>query len=233
MDVIVGRGRDFATQKTEITEGTVSRKHCTLTDNGDGTFTLKDESSLGTFVDDVQVIKRIVTPDTILRLGPTYTVKVADLFPLYTPKEKDEERKLIGENPEPCDGYSVKGLEDVWNHYHETKLELQRRQHRMGLLIRIPMLFTAMSGILTAILPNEYRIYTCILTGISALLMIYGFFQQKDFVLAIEMDKLERWLQDNYVCPNPNCRCFLGNQPYHLLRMNKKCRYCGSKLNDK
>ena len=63
MTIIVGRGRSKATQRIEITDPTVSREHCWLTDNGDGTWTLQNKSAQGTFVDGKQVLKTKVTKD--------------------------------------------------------------------------------------------------------------------------------------------------------------------------
>ena len=34
----------------------------------------------------------------------------------------------------------------------------------------------------------------------------------------------------HYVCPNPECRHFLGYQPYKLILQHKKCPWCKSKF---
>lgn len=237
MTIIVGRGRSKATQRIDIDDRTVSREHCWLTDNGDGTYTLENKSLRGTFIDGRQVLKTKVTPNTYIKLSETTTVKVADLLPL-APPPPGQAQPIHGQRPQqaappkPQPEFSTKNLESVWKRYHDGKLELQRKQHSMGLLVRVPMLFTAMTGVLSAVLPQEFRAFTIVLTVVSSLIMIYGFFQQKGFVFAEEMDKLDRWFQDNYVCPNPECRHFLGNQPYNILRQDKVCRYCKCKLKD-
>lgn len=238
MTIIVGRGRSKATQRIEISDPTVSREHCWLTDNGDGTYTLQNKSPQGTFVDGRQVLKTRVTRDTYIKLSETTTVKVADLLPQQQaasqqPAEGQSSASQQAPNTQkPVPEYSIKGLELVWKDYEEAKRELTHRQHNMGLLVRIPMLFTALTGVLSAVLPVEFRTFTLILTVISAFIMIYGFIQQKSFVMADEMDKLNKNMMDKYVCPNPSCRHFVGLQDYRILRQDKKCRYCGCKLTE-
>ena len=45
--------------------------------------------------------------------------------------------------------------------------------------------------------------------------------------------KAQNELIDNYICPNPKCKHFLGQQPYKVLRQNKNCPYCKAKWNEK
>ena len=40
--------------------------------------------------------------------------------------------------------------------------------------------------------------------------------------------KLDEWFQDEYVCPNPQCHHFLGNQRYDLILRNGCCPWCKS-----
>ena len=87
MTIIVGRGRSKATQRIEITDPTVSREHCWLTDNGDGTYTLQNKSLQGTFVNGRQLVKTIVEADDKITLSASTTVKVADLLPLKQPTQ--------------------------------------------------------------------------------------------------------------------------------------------------
>ena len=158
MTIIVGRGRSVATQRIEITDPTVSREHCWLTDNGDGTYTLLNKSQQGTFVDGVQVVKTKVTSNTYIKLSDATTIKVADLLPLNV------------EQPNTTPEFSIKELQMIWKKYEDAKRELGHKQHNMGLLVRIPFFFTALSGILSTFLPTEYRIYTIVLTVVSALI---------------------------------------------------------------
>lgn len=244
MTIIVGRGRTKATQRIEINDMTVSREHCWLTDNGDGTYTLQNKSPQGTFVDGRQVVKTKVTPETYVKLSETTTVKVADLLPLKADMAKPQPapgasagvnapKSVPSPSQQQVPEFSVRGLETVWKQYEDKKRELAHKQHSMGVLVRMPMLFTAATGILSAVLPPEFRPFTIVLTLLSALVMVYGFMKQKSFVYQDEMDNLNKWMMDNYVCPNPKCRHFIGLKDYRVLRTDKKCGFCGCKLTDK
>ena len=81
-----------------ITDTSVSRKHCKLTSNPDGTFTLEDlGSSSGTFVNGQQIIKTNVTKNDTIQLGLNLKLKVADLVA----ENKPETPKV---NPSPVGG---------------------------------------------------------------------------------------------------------------------------------
>ena len=94
MEIIIGRK---GTQRTPITDTTVSREHCKLTINADGTYTLENLSINGTFVNGNSIIRTVVTPDTILRLGANFSIAVRDLLPLQAANIKP--RQAQQQNP--------------------------------------------------------------------------------------------------------------------------------------
>ena len=94
MEIIIGRK---GTQRTPITDTTVSREHCKLTINADGTYTLENLSINGTFVNGNSIIRTVVTPDTILRLGANFSIAVRDLLPLQSANIKP--RQAQQQNP--------------------------------------------------------------------------------------------------------------------------------------
>lgn len=162
MTIIVGRGRSKATQRIEITDPTVSREHCWLTDNGDGTYTLLNKSQQGTVVNGNRVMKTIVTPNTYITLSGTTTLKVADLLPLAAPSPAPRQapsfapRQAPSSPPRPVQKpstptYSIAHLEAVWDDYHETLLDIQRRQRTTTLLRSASPMFTLGSGALAAL----------------------------------------------------------------------------------
>lgn len=241
--IIVGRGRDKATQRIEITDPSVSREHCILTDNGDGTYTLEHKGQLPTYVDGVQILKTQVTRDSVITIGKSTKVKVADLLPLPLQgdggvQDSHSGEKTVKPQPQPQPNpypqyeheYSIAHLEEVWKTYHQGTLDIQNRQHSMGLLIRIPTIFTIGGGVLTAVVGPEFRVVTIIMSIIGLILMVYGIIQSKNFKPAEVRDKLDQEFQDTYVCPK--CHHFMGNMPYKLLRQDKNCRFCKCKLHD-
>lgn len=223
MTIIVGRGRSKATQRIEITDPTVSREHCRLTDNGDGTYMLENVSQQGTFVDGKEVIRTSVTPETKIKMG-NLTVKVADLLPLQ---------------PEAPKEYSLQPLKAVWDTYHNTLLDIQKRQRTINQLRSASPMFTLGSGAIASLAKaldwSEVIFFVTILLTIVGLgLMAYCFVKGlKDKSIEEREEATERFTRD-YVCPNPDCRHFMGNQSYDLLvRQNKSCPYCKCKFTEK
>jgi len=223
MEVIVGKQGN---QRIPITDEFVSRKHCKITSNGDGTYTLENMSQNGTFVDGRKILKTKVSADTIIQLGPNYSAKISELLPVTSSTVNIKQQNTQKE-------FSIKSLEFIWNDYHDSLLELQSKQHKLGLLIRIPMLFSVIGGVLTALISDEYRFVTLGISILAGIIMIYGFVKSKNFVYAKEKDKLDLDFQDKYICPNPECNHFLGNKPYKILSQDKCCGYCKCKYNSK
>lgn len=94
MEIIVGKKGN---QKIAITDSRVSRNHCKLTEQADGSFILEDlNSTNGTFVNGSSVIKNKVNRDTIIQLGPELKIKVADLV---GPPKEPECGNFLGDIP--------------------------------------------------------------------------------------------------------------------------------------
>lgn len=223
MEIIVGKQGN---QRIPITDQYVSRKHCKITSNGDGSYTIENLSQNGTFVNGRKILKTKVHADTEIQLGPNFTVKVSELLPITNSIASNKQSA-------PQKEYSIKPLEAIWNEYHDSLLDLQAKQHRLGLLIRIPMLFTVIGGVLTALISDDYRFVTLGISILAGIIMIYGFIKSKNFVFAKEKDRLDIEFQDKYICPNPECNHFLGNKPYKILSQDKCCGYCRCKYNSK
>lgn len=239
MTIIVGRGRSKATQRIEITDPTVSREHCWLTDNGDGTWTLQNKSQQGTFVDGKQILKTKVTADTLIKLSDTTTVKVADLLPIQqkivTPPPPPV--PSAGNKPKEAPTYSIRHLEKVWNDYHDKQLEIKNRQRSIGLLRSASPMFTIGSGAIATMAKtmgwgDGIFGVTIVLTIFGLVLMVYSFIKGVKDKSIEEQEKATEDFQHHYVCPNPECRHFMGNQAYSIIRQNKTCIYCKCKFTE-
>lgn len=242
MTIIVGRGRSKATQRIEITDPTVSREHCWLTDNGDGTFTLQNKSPQGTFVDGRQVVKTRVTPNTYVQLSQSTIVKVADLLPQKPgpkPQSQPQSQPARGgsgqQPPAPAPEFSIKHLRGVWDEYHNTQLEIQKQQRSNNLMRSASPMFTLGSGAIATIAKtlgwgDAIFGITVVLTVIGLVLMIFSFYKgvKDDSIEAKE--RATEDFQFKYICPNPKCHHFMGNQSYHILRQNKNCPWCKCKF---
>lgn len=245
MTIIVGRGRSKATQRIEITDPTVSREHCWLTDNGDGTYTLLNKSQQGTVVNGNRVMKTIVTPNTYITLSGTTTLKVADLLPLAAPSPAPWQAPSFAPRQAPLSPprpvqkpstptYSIAHLEAVWDDYHETLLDIQRRQRTTTLLRSASPMFTMGSGVIAGIANSKNYDgvfwFTATLAVIGLILMFYSFFKGLSDNSIDEKEEATELFNSYYVCPNPKCHHFMGNQAYQIVSQHKNCPWCKCKF---
>lgn len=230
MTIIVGRGRSKATQRIEINDTTVSREHCWLTDNGDGTYTLQNKSLQGTFVDGRQVLKTIVTSDTYIKLSETTTLKVADLLPL------EQAGSSSGANVPPKDPkepqtFSLRPLEVIWNSYDQKRLEIQEESVKRANQQRVQGIISMM-GMALGLLPISV-IFRAICVLAALLLGIYFFMQgQSTSSVQRQLHDLDEEYATKYKCPNPACGRPLGNMAYRNVRFQKQCPACNCRYSD-
>lgn len=224
MEIIVGKKGD---QKVSITDQRVSKKHCKLTEQADGTFILEDLGSLnGTFVNGVSVIKTHVTRDTIIQLGPELKLKVADLVgkPQVVPHAGGHQGPQTPLEPPT---YSISRLQQVWDEYQNTLDEIRDKQKSINTWRMATPIFTMLSGVLTAVTGGSS--FGWILLTIGLCITIYAFIRtNKDDSDERRKEALEKF-QSNYYCPNPECGKALGPSPKILLQ-NKTCPYCHCKF---
>lgn len=224
MEIIIGKQ---GTQKMTIAEPTVSRKHCKVTTNDDGTFTVENLSNTSfTKVDGRDIIKTSATLGSEIQLGPVFKAKLKDLIGIPAKKPVEKE-------------FSISHLQKVWEDFHEGGLALKDKQHKMGLYQRIPVFFTIGAGALTSVSwslgwGEWIKILSICLTATGLLLMVYFFKQASKFNPGRESDKLQQDFQNNYHCPNPDCQRFLGNYSYTMMKNQYKmrCPYCKCKYID-
>ncbi|MCQ2237895.1 MAG: FHA domain-containing protein [Bacteroidaceae bacterium] len=238
MTIIVGRGRSKATQRIEINDPTVSREHCWLSDNGDGTYTLQNKSQQGTFVDGRQVLKTNVRPETELTLG-SFKVKVADLLPLQ-PQSSPSPTPVSNPAPTPTPKptpkpepptFSLRPLETIWNNYDRQRLEIQEESAKRANQQRVQGI-VSMLGMALGLLPIPV-VFRAICVLASLFLGIYFFMQgQSTTSVQRQLHDLDEEYASKYKCPNPACGRPLGNMAYRNVRYQKQCPACSCKYCD-
>lgn len=229
MEIIVGRRGN---QKITITDTTVSREHCKLTSNADGTYTLENLSQNGTFVDDRSVIRSIVTQDTVIRLGATYTVAIKDLLPVtHQVSSSSQPQQVSKNNVDPKDAeykLEFQKLKAVYEKYTAEKLAIQKETARNNFYRMLPMSLLALVGLGATAIPSLGNIAPYI-GGAGAVLLVYSLV--KSFGGTNETHEKLQALDDqfkiNYVCPK--CGNFLGYVPYETLKNKKTCNFCKCK----
>ena len=226
MDIIIGR--DGATSRLSITTGqntsvvgdpqsvplSVSRKHCTITINNDGTMRIKNINPQNvTFVNGSKVMSIAINRGDRIELGQAR----------YLLDWKDIDAGL----PKVAD---IRPLRKVWETYNnDTKAVTQSTQRFQVIRGFLPVL--TMAAVLIGYISGGRGGTFYILYGLVLLLTI--FFSQKAWKDIGNNDEQRERIKDqfthDYCCPE--CGYFFGFTDYSILTRNlDNCPRCKTKL---
>lgn len=235
MEIIIGRK---GTQRTPITDTTVSREHCKLTINADGTYTLENLSINGTFVNGNSIIRTVVTPDTILRLGANFSVAVRDLLPLQSanikPRQAQQQNPLqqfakpaVDPNQERYE-MEFRKLKSVYEKYTADKLAIQKEAGMTNFYRMLPMTLMAIVSLGAACIPGLGAL-SPVIAVVGLGLLVFSLFKSYNGNRdnPEKLETLNKQFMIDYVCPK--CGNFLGFIPYENLENKSTCNFCKCK----
>ena len=230
MEIIVGRKGQ---QPFEITDRSVSGKHLKLITMSDGNVLIEDlGSSNGTFIDGVRIIKKVVSRNTVVQMGSTFTFCISDVLPEVKTSSVPRTPPTPPTPPRPEYDEEIlrkfQNLESVWNKYQEEKINLQKNNASKGFLRMLPMFVLGGLGYVISCIPELADFRTAItLAGIGIGIMITWISYKSATSLPEQMEKLNQQFQIDYVCPK--CKQFLGFTPFEGLKNRGQCSACKSK----
>lgn len=235
MEIIIGRK---GTQRTTITDTTVSREHCKLTINADGTYTLENLSINGTFVNGNSIIRTVVTPDTILRLGANFNIAVRDLLPLQAanikPRQAQQQNPLqqfakpaVDPNQERYE-MEFRKLKSVYEKYTADKLAIQKEAGMTNFYRMLPMTLMAIVSLGAACIPGLGAL-SPVIAVVGLGLLVFSLFKSYNGNRdnPEKLEALNKQFMIDYVCPK--CGNFLGFIPYENLENKSTCNFCKCK----
>jgi pSer/pThr/pTyr-binding forkhead associated (FHA) protein len=224
MEIIVGRK---GTQRTPIIDLTVSREHCKLSIEPDGTIWLENISDTGTFVDEVSIVRKRVYPESIIRLGPSFKISVENLLPLPTTSDSPANSKA---DDDTNYAQEFAKLKVVYNKYSQEKLAIQKEAGVTNFMRMLPMTLLSLVGLGSAAIPALRDIAPFIAIA-GAGLLIYSLVKSYNGSKnnPERLQALDKQFMIDYVCPK--CKTFLGFIPYESLYNKKQCSYCKCKWN--
>jgi len=231
---IVGTGKTIALGSAGSVPNSVSRckvaegvAHCKIVVGMDGSMTITNMKPQNvTYVDGIEIVSKRITTSSQVALGmDRYQINVATLI------------QALGKitPPPPPPPLGIAHLEKIWDDYYAQTLEIARHRNTLALWTRVPMLFTMGSGALVALAnnqdwPKEIFTLTTIMTIIGFVIMLYGFWKSYTDDSVKQSEAIKEDFEQHYVCPNHECRHFLGYKKYSLLKQDKACPYCKSKF---
>lgn len=229
LEVKVGQ-KSFAVGSPESVPKSVSRSHCLLTVDfsDDSKRTVKSivvknvKAQNTTYVDGLEIEQKAIKENSLVQLGfERYTLDLTVIIAKL--------RQLL---PEIKVEYSILPLKNVWEEYDRTKLAITtssvksaNRQRLQGIL--------SMFGMLVGFIPGVPTTFRIIIIGAALVMAVYFFVKGSvGDPVHKRLHDLDEDFRKRYVCPNPDCRHYLGQTPYDVLRQNKSCVYCKCKYKE-
>jgi len=236
MEIIIGRKPE--TNQLKITIGkqakvcgtensvpnSVSRTHFSLTAVEGGGFTLKNLNPANeTFVNGVSVESKQVTQQDKIELGASRYVFDWGLIAEVSPVLID-----------------IRPLHKVWNDYNKERRKIQVQQGRFNAIKSLTGVLT-MGAMIAMFFENNKDGGS---GGFNIRMVLYVLaivFNIVAFVITYinaskipeKTEALDRKFRKRYICPNPKCGHFMGNQPYDILAQGKACPYCRAQFKAK
>lgn len=229
MEIIVGTQGN---QKIPINDKTVSRKHCRVISNGDGTFTVENLSKTSyTMVDGRRVIRTVASQDSKLQLGPYFTVILKNLFG-EAPKKQMPAPQNAAPKQEQVNTYDITHLKWIWEEHNRKNIESVEKQKKINLIRTGGMVFSMGGGLLAGL--ASLPIIGSVCGGVGLISLVYSFIGMKDSETTEDKQARQDQFDAHWVCPNPECGRTLPAKNYKMLvRNHKSCPYCKSKYIEK
>ena len=179
-------------------------------------------------------MKKHIDEGSIIEMGQyKYQVSVAEVLKTLTLIANQvigcgSAVKSGGGAPENVPTFSIDHLKAVYDEFHDKQMEIKYRQRNLNLLRGVAPIFTISSGAVSRISGVSPIVTdaTTVLFFVGLAVTIYAFYMAYSDKSIDELDKLTEEFQYKYVCPNPQCRHFLGMKPYSLLKQDNGCVYC-------
>ena len=184
-----------------IDNSSVSRTHARLCSEGSSGWILEDlNSTNGTFVNDVQILKKNIIASDRIRFGNSDTYSLKEL--LHANNDYSEE---FGK------------LKEIYKTYTEAKVKIQSsNQLKTRLFQSLPFALPGVIGVTIGFLGK----------GSPEMFGIYLGAKQASKV-PLQLQILADNFKINYVCPK--CGAFLGEIPWESLVNKKQCPACKAK----
>ena len=232
MEIIVGReainnrlSLSVGMKKTAIGENnsvpnTVSRSHCKIFVDEKGGIVLSNlkEENI-TCVDGSEIMSKRIKDTDKVTLG-------RDNYPIEVKAIVDAARKLIAADHLV---FSLQPLEEVWNTYEKDLLDMQVAQAKRANKQRLQGILSLCATVCAFI--QALNVLRFVILALALICAIYFFWQENKIggIFAVRKSERDKRFQNDYVCPNPECKCFKGNTPYITLKNTKSCSVCSCK----
>ncbi len=207
--------------------------HCKLEISSSGTIICTNlKSQNRTYVDNIDIDSKRVYPETKISLGrDKYSIPCESILKIANKLVEIEKKKQDAKKE-----YSIAPLKRVWAEYHDQLFALQKKQKHQGIIKSLYLPCTFLSGGVGVLASNIgldgsiSQPLSTVMYVLSAFFLFYGLYMSFSDKSLEQREQITERFQEKYVCPNPNCRHFMGNTPYKILKQNTNCPYCKCKF---
>lgn len=205
---------------------TVSRRHCKLIIDADKIVIENISPSNVTYINGREFDRKSISYSDVVELGPErYRLELQRIITFLSKPQTSKPQDLLRLE------FSITHLRQVFEDYENAKLQMQVQERRFNAYASATGIFSALSMVVMRAAPELKNLSIAFTV---ALLICTVFFIYKRFTLAAKNPMLQKQLADkfreNYVCPNPECKRFLGNLPYNELTKVNACPHCKSRF---
>lgn len=191
-----------------VADRQVSRHHARLSSYRDGRWLLEDlNSTNGTYVNGVQIMKKIVSSADQIGFGNAETVSLADLL-----KAKND--------------YSEEfmSLKKIYDDYAKAKVKIQSsNQFKTRLFQSLPFALPGIVGMIIVHFGSGASLLMTISLLLAVMAPVVGIYMgaRQSAKIPQQIQELNNRFKIDYVCPK--CGTFLGEVPWESLRNKKHC----------
>lgn len=195
----------------------VSRKHCKVVVGDDTTITIEDITDNNfLYINgvDCKRKKNINIKDSI-ELGPArYVLDLEAILKSVSSKQV----------------FRIKHLQKIQEDYLKEKMDLQVKQGKMNAASMLPGIVSTLSMLLMIVWQSVLPRLILGAIAVGGMIFFFLFRARTAESNPKKIKDMEDKYRNNYVCPNPSCRRFLGTTPYRELLQNNTCPYCKSRF---
>lgn len=185
----------------------VSRHHAQLIHEEEGWILEDLNSTNGTFVNGVQIVKKYVTLTDTIKLGDNYVLDISEILKF----NNDYSEEFLA-------------LKKVYDNYIQEKVRIQSaNQFKTRIFQSLPFALPGIIGIIIGFLGERNPL----LLGVSLFIAIcaptIGIYlgAKQSAKIPLLLQDLVNQFKIDYVCPK--CGTFLGEVPWESLRNRKQC----------
>ena len=185
----------------------VSRHHAQLIHEEEGWILEDLNSTNGTFVNGVQIVKKYVTLTDTIKLGDNYVLDISEVLKF----NNDYSEEFLA-------------LKKVYDNYIQEKVRIQSaNQFKTRIFQSLPFALPGIIGIIIGFLGERNPL----LLGVSLFIAIcaptIGIYlgAKQSAKIPLLLQDLVNQFKIDYVCPK--CGTFLGEVPWESLRNRKQC----------